>query len=213
MLEHDDCFWVKASGFVRVRFAEIQKALSAGEADDERVREVLRASRADDTPLMPSVETFMHAYLLGLPDVSFVGHTHPTALLSLLCLDDAEGLAQQRLFPDEVVCCGPAAAYVPYVDPGFPLARAIKEAVERFVDQHGIVPKTIWMQNHGLIALGKSAREIESATLMSIKAARVWLGALSTGRTIRTMSPDQVARIHSRPDEHYRQRLLWQMRN
>ncbi len=221
-LEDDETFWVKASGFsmrdieaqgfVRVRFSEIRQALALDSFNDDLVRAVLKASRADDTPLMPSVETFMHAYLLGLPGVSIVGHTHPTPLLSLLCLEEAEAISQQRLFPDEIVCCGPAAAFVPYVDPGFALASAVRDSVERYVEAHGAVPKTIWMQNHGLIALGKSAREIESATLMSVKAARVWLGALSSGKSIKTLTPEQVARIHTRPDEHYRQKLLWELR-
>ncbi len=220
--EDQESFWVKASGFsmrdidsngfVRVKFEVILSAMSSSEFGDDQVRDVLKASRADDTPLMPSVETFMHAYLLSLPGVSIVGHTHPTPLLSLLCLDNAKTVASQRLFPDEIVCCGPAAAFVPYVDPGFALANAVKAAVEKYVEEQGSVPKTIWMQNHGLIAIGKSAREIESATLMSVKAARVWLGALSSGISLHTLTPEQVARIHTRPDEHYRQKLLWELR-
>lgn len=223
MCADSDSFWVKASGFsmreidragfVRVRFAPIAEALRRDSADDEQVRNLLKSSRAEDSQLMPSVETFMHAYLLGLPGVEFVGHTHPTALLSLLCSEEAEALSRLRLFPDEIVCCGPAAAFVPYVDPGFPLAVAIKESVERYVAEQGSLPKTIWLQNHGLIALGKSPREIESSTLMSIKAARVWLGALSTGRPISPMTSEQIARIHTRPDEHYRQKLLWELKS
>ena len=217
-----ETFWVKASGFsmrdidsggfVRVNLAHIQRILDFRTVSDEHVREVLKSSRADDTPLMPSVETFMHAYLLGLPEVTIVGHTHPTALLSLLCLADAESIAAQRLFPDEIVCCGPAAAFVPYVDPGFALANAIKNSVEDYVHRYGAIPKTIWMQNHGLIALGKSAREVQSAMLMSVKAARVWLGALSTGHRVQALSDEQVSRIHTRPDEHYRQKLLWDLK-
>jgi len=219
----EDTFWVKASGFsmreigpegfVRVRFAPIMERLKEGELDDQGVRQLLAESRADETPLMPSVETFMHAYLLGLPDVAFVGHTHPTPVVSLLSVEGAEELARQRLFPDEIVCCGPAAAFVPYVDPGLPLARAIASSVERFVEEYGTVPKTIWLQNHGLIALGRSVREIESAMLMSIKAARVWLGSLGSGLRPNPLSREAVERIHHRPDEHYRQKMLWQMQH
>jgi rhamnose utilization protein RhaD (predicted bifunctional aldolase and dehydrogenase) len=218
----ENSFWVKASGFsmrdieargfVRVRFAEIREALASDSARDEEVRAILESSRADETPLMPSVETFMHAYLLSLPGVSFVGHGHPTPLLSLLCLEGADQLAKQRLFPDEIVCCGPAAAFVPYVDPGLPLARAIRNSVEKYVAEQGSVPKTIWLENHGLIALGRSPREIESAMCMSVKAAKVWLGAYASGRPIKALTSEQVARIRTRPDEHYRQRLLWELR-
>lgn len=219
--ESPEQFWVKASGFslygitperfVRINSAPILEAM-AGELPDAGVRELLASSRADDVTPMPSVETFMHAYLLSLPGVELVGHTHPTPVVSILSLPDSAEIAKLRLFPDEVVCCGPAAAYVPYKDPGLPLAKAIRASVERFVEEFGMVPKTIWLENHGLIAMGKTSAEVESATFMSAKSARAWLGALATGRTPRTLTPEQVERIHTRPDEHYRQRLLWDIR-
>ncbi len=214
-----DSFWVKASGysmcnigedgFVNVKFGPIREAMEGG-LDDHEVRNLLALSRSNpDGPLMPSVETFMHAYLLGLPEVTIVGHTHPTPLLSLLCLQNVSEIAQQRLFPDEVVCCGPAACLVPYTDPGLPLARAIKDAVQEYAKNFGTIPKTIWLQNHGLITMGRNAAEVKSAMTMSVKSARVWLAALASGQKLNPMTQVQIERIHSRPDEHYRQRLLW----
>jgi len=220
--EDADTFWVKASGFslqnigaegfLQIRFAPILDSIASGSASDEEVREVLKLARVEEGALMPSVETFMHAYLLSLSGVSYVGHTHPVNLVSLLCLAEAEPMAAMRVFPDEVVCCGPASAFVPYVDPGLPLALSIKESVERYVDERGEIPKTIWMANHGLIALGNTRGEVESATYMSEKAARVRLGALSTNRSLRPLLKPEIERIHGRPDEHYRQKLLWELR-
>ncbi|AIE86340.1 class II aldolase/adducin family protein [Fimbriimonas ginsengisoli] len=217
-----ETFYVKASGFsmcgigpdgfVLVRSRPILDAFDGPELDDAGVRSLL-ATCTDSEKRLPSVETFMHAYLLSLPDVHVVGHTHPTPLISLLSLEDAPQIASQRLFPDEVVLCGPESCYVPYADPGLPLALGIRTAVVEYAQRLGSLPKTIWLQNHGLIVLGKSTREVESGTLMAAKAARAWLGALSTGRPIHTMSADQVARIHNRPDEHYRQKLLWELRS
>ncbi|RYG25756.1 class II aldolase [bacterium] len=211
--EDAESFWVKASGlsmreigpegFVRVAFGPV---LEAQGLDDASVRALLASSRLESGPLMPSVETFMHAWLLTLPGVTVVGHCHPTDLLPILCRPDAEERAKERFFPDEIVCCGPASAWVPYVDPGLPLAAAVREGVEAFVREWGSVPKTIWMGNHGLIALGANRREVEAATLMSAKAARVRLGGAT-----QPLSREQVERIATRPDEHYRQRLLWQL--
>lgn len=211
--EDEETFWVKASGlsmreigaegFVRIAFEPI---LNASELDDAGVKALLASSRTEESMLLPSVETFMHAWLLSLPGVSIVGHCHPTDLLPILCRPDAEAESRRRYFPDEIVCCGPASAWVPYVDPGLPLAKAIREGVEAYVADWGAVPKTIWMGNHGLIALGANRREVESATLMSAKAARVRLGGASS-----PLTREQVERIANRPDEHYRQRLLWQI--
>lgn len=212
-------FWVKASGtsmrtitpqgFVEVLSEPTLDALDIPELDDDSVRATLQDSRVRrDLAAMPSVETFMHAYLLSLPGVEVVGHTHPTSLIPLLSVEGAEELAEQRLYPDEIVLCGPATVFVPYLDPGLPLARGIRDAVLRYVEARDERPKTIWLQNHGLIALGATTQEVENTTLMATKAARVWLAALSTGRPLHPLTPAQIARIHTRPDEHYRQRLL-----
>jgi len=220
--EDSDTFWVKASGFslcgigpdgfLAVKFSPIFAALRQGTANDEEVRQILSDARAEPGQLMPSVETFMHAYLLNLTGVAYVGHTHPVHMLSILCLADAKTMAATRVFPDEVVCCGPASAFVPYVDPGLPLALAIRDSVEQFVDTHGELPKTIWLANHGLIAIGKSPAEVESATSMSEKSAKIRLGSLASQKAIRYMDKAEIERIRGRPDEHYRQRLLWELR-
>jgi len=212
-------FYVKASGFsmsnitstgfALVNSRPILEALDGPDLSDAAVRSLLAESRAEPSrDPTPSVETFMHAYLLSLRDVNFVGHTHPTPLISLLSIEGCEQIAKQRLFPDEIVCCGPATAFVPYVDPGLPLARAIKASVENFIDEYGMVPKTIWLQNHGLICPAKSVRDVESASFMSIKAVRAWIGALSTGQKMRPLTQGSIERIHTRPDEHYRQKLI-----
>jgi hypothetical protein len=66
------------------------------------------------------------------------------------------------------------------------------------------------MQNHGLIALGKTASEVENITAMYVKTARVILGACALGG-LRFLTPHDVARIHTRPDELYR-RQEWDKR-
>jgi rhamnose utilization protein RhaD (predicted bifunctional aldolase and dehydrogenase) len=218
---NDDSFYVKASGYsmgsidqsglTLVRFAPILEAMDGPDLTDAAVKDLLSISRVEQDAPKPSVETFMHAYLLTLPGVQTIGHTHPTPLVSLLGTEGCDELAKQRIFPDEVVCCGPATAFVPYTDPGLPLARAIRDSVQLFVKEYGMVPKTLWLQNHGLIALGKTSRDVESATLMSVKAARAWIGALSSGRPLRPLTQENIDRIHTRPDEHYRQELLWAM--
>jgi len=214
-------FLVKASGrelasldedgLVEIDLERAVAALDGPALSDEQTRDALR--NVSKSELMPSVETFVHAYLLTLPGAAFVGHTHPTPLLSLLCTPLAQNLAASRLFPDEIVCCGPESAFVPYVDPGLPLARSIRDSVREFVDRRGELPRTIWLQNHGLIAIGTTAREVLGAHLMAHKAARVWLGALSSGTEPNRLSDADIDRIHTRPDEHYRQALLRQLAN
>ena len=214
----DNTLWIKASGasmldikaegFVEVRRDPILAALEGPDLDDDAVRQCLEGARKDPRARKPSVETFLHAWLLKLPDVRYIAHTHPTPLLGLLCTPRAQEFAAKRLFPDEIVCCGPATCWIPYVDPGLPLGRELRDRVRAHIETHGEAPKILWLQNHGLFALGATPASVEATTHMAVKAARVWLHALSTGLEPVTLTPEQIERIHKRPDEHHRQRLL-----
>lgn len=216
----DETFYVKASGqhlgaiapggFCAVNFKRALGVYDGGELTDEQVKELLLKCKADnEATVMPSVETFLHAYLLTLPNVNFVGHTHPTPINSILCSINAKEAVAGRLFPDEIVCCGIAPCFVEYTDPGVPLARLLKSRVEAFFAEYGEWPKTILMQNHGLISLGRSVKDVQTAALMSVKTARVIIGTYALGGP-HFLSDAHVRRIHTRPDEHYRQRLLGQ---
>jgi rhamnose utilization protein RhaD (predicted bifunctional aldolase and dehydrogenase) len=212
-----DTFWVKASGsnlntlteehLTECHFAGLLKLLDSRAAKDSAVDEALLAARVSPAARKPSVEAMFHAWLLTLPGVNFVGHTHPIAVNSILCTRAAAPFAERRLFPDEIVCCGPTSVLVPYTDPGLKLAQAIRTRVEAYRRKTGLVPRVILLQNHGLIALGATARAVLAATLMTVKAAEITLGAVAIGGP-RYLSPREVTRIAGRSDEHYRQKAL-----
>jgi len=176
---------------------------------DVAVDEALLVSRIDQAAKKPSVEAMFHAWLLTLPEVNFVGHTHPIAVNQILCTRHARTFATRRLCPDEIVCCGVESVLVPYLDPGLKLAQGIRGAVRTFVQRTGRAPRVILLENHGLIALGATPEAVLAATLMAVKAAEIFVGAaaLSAGKT-RFLTAAHVARIAGRPDEHYRQRAL-----
>lgn len=213
----DESFWVKASGFqlptieargfTECRFDTVLELLEADDISDENVKRVLAASQVDPEAPRPSVETILHALLLRLPGIEFVGHTHPTAVNSILCAKNGQELFAGRIFPDEIVCCGPKYVWIPFTDPGAPLARAVNNAVREFIEENGMPPKIILMQNHGSIALGPTPASVENATMMLVKTARVLLGTMALGGPS-AMPAEVVERIFSRPDEKYREALL-----
>jgi rhamnose utilization protein RhaD (predicted bifunctional aldolase and dehydrogenase) len=149
----------------------------------------------------------LHAICLKLPDINFVGHTHPTAINMITCSTLFDPAVSGRLFPDEVVVCGPNPVMVPYIDPGLPLAREIQQRIRIYVETNGEVPKTIYMQNHGFIALAATAQQVENITAMAVKAARILAGTYALGGP-QFMTSEAVERIHTRPDEHYRQKII-----
>jgi rhamnose utilization protein RhaD (predicted bifunctional aldolase and dehydrogenase) len=215
----DGTFLVKASGsnlatlsplgVTECRGAGLVALLDKKGVPDAAVDEALLASRADPAAKKPSVEAIFHAWLLTLPDVNYVGHTHPVAVNLILCTRHARTFATRRLCPDEIVCCGAESVLVPYLDPGLKLAQGIRAAVRAFVKRTRRAPRVILLENHGLIALGATPEAVLAATLMAVKAAEIFAGAaaLSGGRP-RFLTAAHVARIAGRPDEHYRQRAL-----
>jgi len=207
-------FWIKASGaslrkleltgFVQVYFQKIMDLMESTQLNDLEVRQGLESARVDqETKAVPSVETFLHAILLKLHDINFVGHTHPTAVNTILCSKNAVEAFSGSLFPDQIVYCGPAPIFIPYIDPGLPLAHAVLKATISYCETWGQAPKIVLMQNHGLLALGKTADEVENITAMTVKTARVIAGTYMLGGP-NFLSSENVERIHTRPDEHYR---------
>lgn len=215
-----ETFLVKASGsnlatlspadVTACRAAELLALLDRSAMADAEIDAALLAARVDAKAKKPSVEAIFHAYLLSLPGVNFVGHTHPITVNGLLCSPHAANVAARRLFPDEIVCCGEASVLVPYTDPGLVLAQTIRRETEVYRARRGTVPRVILLANHGLIALGATPAAVLAATLMAEKAAKIFVAACAASPASGPvfLSEAQVARIAGRPDEHYRRKAL-----
>ena len=213
-----ESFLVKASGsnlatlsdagVTECDFATLLPLLDKKAMTDAAIDETLFASRLSAEAKKPSVEAIFHAYLLTLPGVNFIGHTHPIAVNQLLCSKHARTFAKRRLFPDEIVCCGVESVFVPYLDPGLKLAQGIRSAVIAYIKRLSRPPRVILLENHGFIALGATPEAVMAATFMGAKAAEIFVGAAAIGGTPRFLTAAQVTRIAGRPDEHYRQKAL-----
>lgn len=211
----DETFWVKASGhqmptikaqgFAQIQFAPILALFDNPPQTNSEQRQALRAALIDDAHADPSVETSFHAMLLHDCGVNCIAHTHPVAVNRLLCSAHAETFARHRIYPDEVVLCGPESVFVPYVDPGLPLAMAIREQVHAYMDKYDEAPKVILLASHGLIALGSTTTEALNITMMADKAANILWGVLQLGK-VPFMSEEEVMHIYKRPDEIYRRK-------
>lgn len=189
-------------------FDSLISLLYAEAMSDEDIDKALLDSRVSEDARKPSVEAMFHAYLLSLPEVNFVGHTHPVAVNALLCSKHAKTFASRRMCPDEVVCCGVESVFVPYTDPGLQLGKEIRRHVEEFIERTSRAPRVILLENHGLIALGATPQAVLAATLMTTKAAEIYAGAAAISGEPNFLTPEQVERIAGRPDEHYRQKAL-----
>ncbi len=156
-----DMATIEPSGFAAVRLAALQ-ALRAREslADRDLVR-IERANLIDPTGPNPSVEVLLHAFL----PAKFVDHTHANAVLSLV--DQAGGVATAA----EVF--GERMGIVPYVRPGFELAKAAAETFDKNPDVEGLV-----LEKHGIFTFGATAREAyeRMVAMVSLAEARLQRG-------------------------------------
>jgi rhamnose utilization protein RhaD (predicted bifunctional aldolase and dehydrogenase)/NAD(P)-dependent dehydrogenase (short-subunit alcohol dehydrogenase family) len=145
---------------------------AAGAGGDPVMRTAMAARLADAGGRRPSVELLFHAFL---PE-RFVLHTHPIEINAVTCNSHGAALAG-RLFADR-------ALWVPYTDPGLPLARAIVEARRAYVERTGRpAPAVTLMQNHGLIVGGNSAAEIDERSTWLVETVRATMDRVTAAPT------------------------------
>jgi rhamnose utilization protein RhaD (predicted bifunctional aldolase and dehydrogenase) len=203
-------FAVKASGsrmdlaeagdFVVGELPELVDVLERGGTDQTTLSRLLSAGSA-----RASIETLVHVVALAA-GATWVAHTHPTAVVGLLAVREAEELWSAPLFPDEAVVLG-EPVWVPYAAPGIALGTAVHDAVRERLDRDGVAPRLVLLGNHGIVALGATATEVETITTMAVKAARVRSVALGAG-TLAALDVEHARELAGRPDEAARRTRL-----
>jgi ribulose-5-phosphate 4-epimerase/fuculose-1-phosphate aldolase len=79
--------------------------------------------------------------------------------------------------------------------------------VQAFIQRHARAPRIVLLQNHGVIALGRTVDAVLTAMWMAEKAAQIWLGAAVLGGPT-FMMRQHVRRIAGRADEQVRRKAL-----
>jgi len=217
----DDTFFVKASGsylhqisadgFTKVRLSPILELIDSAKSDAD-IQKGLTSVKVDPAGRHPSIETLLHALAYSLCGASFVGHTHPISMNSILCSRDARQALSGHLFSESALYLGNVPLILPYADPGMPLARGLKQELLSHLDKYGEAPRVFYLLNHGMVALGKTVQEVENITAMAVKSARILLGTYAVGGPNFLPQADMI-RIASRPDEEYRRKLANQKTN
>ena len=134
---------IEPQGLPAVKMAPLLKARSLAVLSDEDMVALQRANLIDPSSPNPSVETLLHAFLPH----RFVDHTHSTAILAIVDQgEDSEALCR-KVF-------GPRMGYVPYIKPGFDLAKAAAEVFDRDPTVEGLI-----LDKHGIFTFGDSAEE------------------------------------------------------
>jgi rhamnose utilization protein RhaD (predicted bifunctional aldolase and dehydrogenase)/NAD(P)-dependent dehydrogenase (short-subunit alcohol dehydrogenase family) len=129
-------------GLPAVKLAPLREMRALDALNDEAMVNAQRLNLLEASAPNPSVETLLHAFLPH----KFVDHTHAAAVLSLVDQPDGEALARE-VYDGRM-------GIVPYIAPGFGLAKAAAQVFEEKPDVEGLI-----LHKHGIFTFGDTARE------------------------------------------------------
>ncbi len=149
---------IDESGFVALDLSYLTTLSTVDKLTDSDMKTQLCLHLARPSDNSPSIEALMHVFL----PAKYVDHTHPASILALTNRRDGDRVVLEAL--------GQRIAIVPYVKPGFQLARAVAKAHEDHPDAEGMV-----LLQHGLVTWGDTAREAYEKTVELVDRAEVYL--------------------------------------
>lgn len=162
-----DVLTIKEKGFALLRMDEIEPLFSRPAMTDEEMVAYLERTTFEPGRPRQSIETLLHAFV----PFKHVDHTHPDAVISLMCAPDAEGEAR-RVYGDRM-------AYVPYIRPGFTLSQWIGGKVR---DNSKI--ECVVMGKHGLVAWADDSKTCYENTIRLVQEAEDYVQNQRTGKRV-----------------------------
>ena len=141
-----DLATIEPPGHPAVRMSALEQLLLLPSMTDEQMVNEMRLALLDASAPTPSVETLLHA---ALP-ARFIDHTHADAILAIADQDDGASICRE-VFGDRLL-------WVPYVMPGFGLAKACKRAWDGAIAE-GRSPTIMVLERHGIFTFGDTAKE------------------------------------------------------
>jgi rhamnulose-1-phosphate aldolase/alcohol dehydrogenase len=159
-------------GLPAVDLAHLRRLRALGELSDPEMVNQLRTHLFDAGAPNPSVETLLHAFLPH----KFIDHTHADIAL-VVTNQPAE---ENEAFVREAF--GPRWAVVPYIMPGFALAKVAAQVFERDAAVDGLV-----LLNHGLFTFADDARTAYERMIEGVDRAERFVATRARQRTRTTV--------------------------
>lgn len=167
---------IEPPGLPAVRLKPLQKLARLERLSDEDMVNLQRGNLLDAAAPNPSVETLLHAFLPH----KFIDHTHSNAVLALCDRPDGEKRAREIY--------GRRAAIVPYIMPGFALAKKAKDVYEANPDCEGLI-----LLKHGIFSFGRTAREAYDRMIDLVELAEKRLAKGTPKRLVPVKLPKRAA--------------------
>ena len=133
---------IEPEGLPAVKLDPLLSMITKKQLSDEDMVSFQKRNLLNIKSPNPSVETFLHAFLPH----KFVDHTHADAILDVTNRPDSLRLCK-KIF-------GPKVGYVPYIMPGFLLAKKVFEIYQNNPEVNCLI-----LLNHGIFTFSNSAKE------------------------------------------------------
>src|SRR3954451_4120883 len=169
---------IEPAGLPAVRLAPLLKLRAREKLADEEMVRLQRANLIDPAAPNPSVEALLHAFIPH----KFVDHTHSTAVLALTDQADGEALCREVF--------GARVGYVPYVMPGFGLAKAAAQVFDAAPSVEGLI-----LIKHGIFSFGADARQSYERMIALVDMAEAWLARNRKRTLVHAKLPVHLARL------------------
>jgi rhamnose utilization protein RhaD (predicted bifunctional aldolase and dehydrogenase)/NAD(P)-dependent dehydrogenase (short-subunit alcohol dehydrogenase family) len=176
-----DLATMQPEGHPAVRLAPLRQLRVLDAMTDEAMVNELRTNLLDASAPNPSVETLLHAFL----PARFVDHTHADAILAVCDQPDGERICASIF--------GRGLVWVPYVMPGFALAKRCADAFERLLAAGE--PAVMVLEKHGLFTWGASAKESYERTIDAVTRAERY--ALERGAAVSATLAPRAPRVEA----------------
>lgn len=206
--KEEDWVWLDLAPCVEI----LKKADKKGSTQEltDALNKILKEGKTPNGEVRKaSIETLVHVVAFHMMDSTWSLHSHPTPVVALAASKDGPKHYAASVFPDETVMCGPTPLFLPFAEPGLELGLGVFKGVRAYQQKHGRNPGQIILGNHGLCTFGNGSNEALGTTKIAVKAARVRLGALSSGG-IKFIPNKMAEKIAFRPDEVKRRADLMQ---
>ncbi len=153
-----DMAHIEPSGLPAVRLDPLRRLATLDRLSDEEMVDYQRGNLLESQAPNPSVETLLHAFLPH----KFVDHTHADAVLALTDQPDGEAICREVY--------GGTMGLVPYIMPGFQLARACAAAHADDPSIEGLI-----LLKHGIFTFGETAEEAYERMIAAVSKAEARL--------------------------------------
>ncbi len=155
-----DLATIEAPGFTPIRMAHLLKLADLETLSDTQMVNELKTQQTIATAPTGSVEAILHAVL----PYRFVDHTHANAVVTITNLPGGEERIRE-IYGDEVVI-------IPYVMPGFDLARMV---AERYAAESSAQTRGLVLMNHGIFSFADNARDSYECMIELVERAEQYL--------------------------------------